>query len=762
MDRVTWQRVEAIGAGALERTGDAREQYLTAMCAGDAALEREVRSLLAQLDDDPQFLETSVLGARPSVETPAASPNATAATHSANTPRTAGSYTIQRALGEGGMGHVFLASRDVDGIDQTVALKMIRPAIVSPSMLQRFRQERRILAALEHPHIARFIDAGVTADDHPYVAMEYVDGEPITTYCTARGLRRVQRLQLFLTVCDAVQHAHQRLVVHRDLKPSNILVTAHGTTKLLDFGIGKLIGDTEQTAETQPDTRLLTPDYAAPEQLDGGVVTTATDVYALGLLLFELLTGRHPFKRKGMTRDAIAEAVRNSEPLRLRAAVLEGDASPVPVSELRGDLETIVAMALQRDPSRRYASVTTFAEDIRRYLLGLPVTARADSVRYRLQKFVRRHTAAVIAAAAVLLAVIAVSVVSVVQSRRVRIASVRASAERDQALEVRSFLMEMFGATGADQSVGDTLTVRALLDKQRATIESAYTDRPQAKADMLEVLADGYDRLGYPIDAEPLATSALALRRANATTPAADLAGTLNLAGWIAHERGRSAEAEPLLLDALRLRRTLAPPNDEALSRTLNDLGVVYNALKRYDEAERVLREALSVRRAHFGDSHRAVGITANNLAAAYFFEKRLGEAVETQALALRSLRASVGNDHQRTVVALANLATFKRAQGDLVGAESDYRALVAQQSRLQGRGHPVTARVMSALALTLSDRAARASDRAVVDSLRREAESLYVEAIAAMRSRLGATHPQVATTQARLDSLRARRRSLP
>ncbi len=752
MDRLTWARIEAIGAGALERQGEARVAYIAAMCGEDVALAREVSSLLAELEADPGYLETPVLGARPSVDEPSPAREALPGS-------VIGPYTVVRPLGEGGMGQVLLASRQVDGITQVVALKMIRTDRVSSEMLRRFRQERRILAVLEHPHIARFIDAGVTAGDHPYVAMEYVDGETITRYCTARALRRVERLSLFLTVCDAVQHAHQRLVVHRDLKPGNILVTAEGNPKLLDFGIGKLLGEDNTMEETQAGTRVLTPGYAAPEQLEGGAITTATDVYALGVLLYEMLTDRHPFRQPGMADGDLARSMLRSEPTRPSLAVATGTPAAVTASELRGDLDTIVLMALRREPARRYSSVVAFAEDIRRYLRGLPVAARADTRGYRLQKFARRNAVAATGALAIAVALVAISTVTLVQSRRVAAESARAAAERDQAFEVRGFLMEMFGATGADQSVGDTLTVRALLDKQRARLDTVYRDRPHAKADMLEVLADGYDRLGYPGDAEPLSTEALALRRSTPGTLTGDLASSLNLAGWIAHERGDAIEAERLLLESLRIRRIEPAAASEGLSRTLNDLGVVYNAVQRYDDAVLVLREALMMRRAAHGDAHRAVGITANNLAAAYFYQKQLPDAIATQSLALRALRDAVGADHQRTVVALSNLAAFKRAQGDLAGAEADYRALAIQQSRLQGRAHPVTARVLSALAVVLNDRAARAASRAAADSMYAEAELLYAEAVLSLSERLGTAHPQVRATRARLDTLRAVRR---
>ncbi len=645
------------------------------------------------------------------------------------------------------MGEVYLAVREAEDVRQTVAVKVIRRGMDSEEVVRRFRLERRILASLHHPNIAALLDAAVSGDGRPYFVMEYVDGFPLDEYCTRQRLSITKRLELFQVICRAVQHAHQNLIVHRDLKPRNILITEEGIPKLLDFGIGKVLARTDaigEAIETGTDLRFLTPDYAAPEQLTGAPVTTATDGYALGVILYELLTDQHPYRSSTDRRD-LEHAVLESRPARPSLVVERRDLR----RRLAGDLDTIVLMALRKEPERRYPSVSALAADIQRHLDGLPVSARPDTVGYRAGKFLRRHTAAAAAALVGGLGLAAVTAVTLVQSARIRQESARVLRERDKALEVRGFLMELFGASGADRSVGDTVTVRRLLELQSTQLSRDSVMGPDLRAQMLEVLADGYDRLGLFAPADSLARQALALRRTRGAE-ALDLAGSLNLNGWIRHELGQSREAEPLLLEAARLRRNAGVSGRSELSHSLNDLGVVYNALSRYREADSVLTEALAIRRLVFGDDHHAVGTTANNLAAALYFEGSLDSAVAVQRLAVQSLQASVGADHQRTVVALGNLAAFKQARGDWAAAEKEYRELLDRQTRLQGPDHPVTARVRNSLASVLFEQAlSTGSDSALLES-----ERLYRAALETFRTRLEPTHPQIGITLDRLDAV--------
>jgi serine/threonine-protein kinase len=764
MDPDRWMRVEALCEAALEVPADGREAFLDGACGADRELRREVESLLAELARQPSFLE------QPLVDLPRLlSPNEST---EPPMPERIGPYRLDRRLGRGGMGEVYLATREVEDLRQVVALKVIRRGMDTDEVLQRFRLERRILANLHHPHIAQLLDAAATAEGRPYFVMEYVEGVPLTDFCDGRRLRIRDRLTLFQLICRAVQHAHQNLVVHRDLKPSNILVSADGVPKLLDFGIGKVLTASEAfgvPVQTAADARLLTPDYAAPEQVRGGPVTTATDVYSLGVMLYELLCGHHPYGPRGGNRQeaerAALEATPNRPSLMVNRVVTGPDAAgverrvtPEEVSDRRamdtgqlrrrlaGDLDNIVLMALRKEPSRRYPSASALADDIQRHLDGLPVAARPDTLGYRLGKFVRRNVAAVAAVVVAFVALVAVTAVTVVQSRRVARESERVAEERDKALEIRGLLMEMFGATRADQTVGDTVTARGLLDLQAAQLKTQPAGDPALRADIMEVLADGYDRMGLYQDAEPLAREALALRRRLLGERHPDYGASLNLLGWILHQRGQHRDAEPLLREAVAVRRQ-SPRLREDLSRSLNDLGVLYTADRRYAEAETVLAEALAIRRAARGDAHRTVGITANNLAAVYFYRQNFDAAVGMQALALESLRQSVGPDHQRSVIAQGNLAAFRARRGDLRGAEADYRDLLARQTRLQGRDHPVTGRMIFSLAGVLGDRGLAEQSEPLLN----EAEALYREATTVFESRLGASHIQVAQVLHRL-----------
>jgi eukaryotic-like serine/threonine-protein kinase len=418
-----WQQIKAIVNDALEREPGERAQFLAQACGGDAALRAEVDSLLAHEQPAEDFIE------QPAFELPT-----TLTTHGNGRPEPArriGPYKLVREIGHGGMGAVWLAVRD-DEFRKQVAVKLIKRGMDSDFILRRFRTERQILASLDHPNIARLLDGGTTDDGSPYLVMEYAEGQPIADYCDRHKLTTAERLRLFRDVCAAVHYAHQRLVVHRDLKPSNIIVTKDGAVKLLDFGIAKLLTPemSSQTLDpTAPELRLMTPEYASPEQVRGEPITTASDVYSLGVVLYELLTGHRPYRLKSRAPHEVMRAVCDSEPERPSTAVTREETvsagesavtlTPETVSKtrdgqpaalrrrLKGDIDNIVLMALRKEPQRRYASVEQFSEDIRRHLDGLPVIARKSTLGYRASKFVRRNRLAVGAAALVLVTLVA-------------------------------------------------------------------------------------------------------------------------------------------------------------------------------------------------------------------------------------------------------------------------------------------------------------------------------------------------------------------
>ncbi len=735
MDAATWGRIEAICAEALERPRPERDAFVDRACAGNAELAQEVRSLLRSHDADPAFLEDPIArlggdGSKPE----------------GRNPTTVGPWRIVRSLGVGGMGEVYLVRRTADGFEQEAALKLIRRGLDSPEVTARFRQERRILARLKHPGIASLLDGGSTDDGVPWVAMEYVDGIRLDRYCDREGLDVPARLRLMLEVCDAVQHAHASLVVHRDLKPGNVLVDPDGRPRLLDFGIGKLLDPMDTVVPlTRTGLRLLTPEYAAPEQLRGEPVTTASDVFSLGVIFYELLTGVHPWAEAGSDPFSREAAIRTGAPRRPSdaAATARGGPGDAPTFDparrrrtLAGDLDVILLEALRHEPERRYASVEALAEDVRRFLAGLPVRARPDTLSYRVGKFVRRNTAAVAAAGLATAVLLGATVVVAAQNTRIRAESERVAAERDKALSTQGILLEMFGAVGPDQTEGGEVTARALLDAQAARLD-AYDGQPELQAQLQYVLADGYQRLGLMDDAAPLAEAALATRREILAPGHPDRGHALNLLGWIRKEQGDADEGERLLRAAAELWREAGPEGALPLSRALNDLGVLLTDRRELDEALSFLQEALAIRLADLGPRHRAVGITANNVAAALWSSNRAAEAAEHAQIAVDALEASLGPDHGRVWIARSNLMVMVARSATPDSTIAARRAHVQRAEEVFGPDHRETIWGVSQLATTLHQ--AGGSDR--ID----EALDLHARAVAGARGAYGPDHPNTA-----------------
>ena len=740
MNRGRWQKIEAIFQDAAERSAGSRGAFLDEACAGDRGLRAEVEALLREHDSDPHFMERPLVDlvgpaqgrsafgplTAASVSDPAAVPAPHAGAHIESD--RVGPYRLVRELGAGGMGMVYLAMHEGPGFERPVALKVIRRGMDTDQMLRRFQLERRLLAALRHPNIARLMDAGAMPDGRPFFVMDFVEGTPLDAYCDRHALGVRDRLRLFQTVCSAVEHAHANLIVHRDIKPGNILVSDAGVPVLLDFGIGKLLtaatqSDPAMSTETMTTGRVFTPAYASPEQIRGEGVGTASDVYGLGALLFQLLTGKRPFEGAGA---ALERAVLDTEPPR---------PSAVSGVSLDGDLDAIILKALRKEPDRRYTSVAALTDDVQRYLDGQPVRAHAGSFAYRAGKFVRRHRVPLAATSVVFGALVVATAYSVSQARAV-------TRERDKALAVQGFLLEMFGSAGRDR--GDSVSLKALLDGQAALVPAAYAGEPVMQAEMLSVLAEGYDRLGLYAQAEPLAQRALELRRAMLRHDHPDIAFSTGLLGWIQHERGRSKEGEALLRAAVALWPDARPRNPGGHARTLNDLGVVREAQQSYDDAAAFYREALDIRRRELGASNRAVATTASNLAVVLYRKGDAPAAIVMAESALAVMRRASGPDHQRSTVIQGNLAAMRAAAGDWAGAEADYRDIVARQSRVLGRQHQVTSNTLYALGSVLRSQKKFA-----------EAETLFVEAVANFERNLGPNHLRVGQGLAMLGSVR-------
>ena len=495
----SWQRVKEVFDRVVDLPRGERTALLERACNGDQALRREVESLLQADADASTFIEKPALPiARDVLDM-----------ISGNEPvvgRQFGAYRIVRELGRGGLGTVYLAARADDQYQKEVAIKVVRRGLDTDDILQRFRAERQILAQLEHPNIARLIDAGSTDDGLPYFVMEYVEGQSITAYCETKNLPTRERLDLFRTVCSAVTYAHQHLVVHRDIKPSNILVTTDGTPKLLDFGIAKMLhaGD-PLAAQTLTGFRVMTPEYGSPEQVRGGAVTTSTDVYSLGVLLYELLTGQKPYRLTSRTPEEISRAVVEQIPERPSAAVANTTRNSGSKIEIRkslaGDLDNIVLMALRKEPERRYSSVAQLSGDIGRHLDGLPVIAHKDTVSYRAAKFIKRNKLAVFAAMLLLLTLLAGIVATGWQANNAMQQAQRAEHQRDLAerrfSEVRRLANSLvFELHGAIENLPGSTAARELLVRRALEYLDSLARESQDDASLRRELVSAYLRIG--------------------------------------------------------------------------------------------------------------------------------------------------------------------------------------------------------------------------------------------------------------------------
>ncbi len=707
-----WHAIDALFAKALDRPPDERAAFLEAVCGDDDELRHAVHQLLAASDASDTFLETTraVDWAAPLLAVPDA-PDAHV-----------GPYRIEREIGRGGMGTVYLATRD--DVHKQVALKLVRAPLADPARIERFLQERMVLAQLEHPNIARLLDAGTTADGTPYFAMEYVDGTPIDRYCDAQRLSIDARLALFETVCAAVQHAHLNLVVHRDLKPSNILVTEDGTVKLLDFGIAKLLADAPDGGAavlTRTGARLLTPEYAAPEQIYGRPVSMGTDVYALGVLLFELLTGAHPYTVRGCRPSEVERIICETPPSRpstvaRRPSPATPDARTPPTTpedaararqasadtlprRLRGDLDAIVLKALRKEPERRYRSAGNLGDDIRRHRTNQPVQARPDTLSYRARKFVSRHRWGATAAAALALLIAgftALYTVRVTQERN------RAQTEAAKAQEVSAFLVDLFEAGNPSLTQGDTLTAFDLLDRGTAQA-GAISERPAIQAQLFDAVGRAYISLGEYPQADSLLHRALALQRSTygpASREAADAEYTLGLL----YKSQRDFErADSLFALALPTYRSQLGANHIATARLLVQRAEVQRYLDgQLANAEASAREALAILN-RMERSESADLLSAQHaLALVLRSQNRINEAEPLYRSILAEQRRTLPEDHSDLAATLNNLAYLLKTRGAHAEAEVHYREALSIVQAVYGPDHPDVLMFISNLASVL------------------------------------------------------------
>jgi len=701
-----WAKVKEAFHGAFELPEAERQQYIESIYGDNDDLMAEIRSLFAAHDKSTSFIESPALEPISDLVNENAKPSRIG--------QTFGAYTLENELGRGGMGAVYLASRTDKEFDKKVAIKLIKRGFDTDEIVSRFRHERQILAGLEHPNITRLLDGGSTEDGLPFLVMDYVEGLPLMKFSRENSLSIRSRLQLFIEICSAVAYAHRNLVVHRDLKPSNILVTPNGTPKLLDFGIAKLLTSQADVtnAPTAANAGVMTPDYASPEQIRGEQVTTATDIYSLGVLLYELLTDVRPFNFKTSSLENIIYTVCEIEPERPSTIALrlqsgtdrkpEEDISGPQFDSrsLAGDLDNIVSMAMRKEPERRYSSVEQFAEDISRHLNGRPVLAQQNTFRYRASKFGRRNKAGIAAATSILLVLVGGIIGTYWQSRVAAMERDIAVAEATKVERINGFLKKMLASADPRQQ-GKDVKMSEFLELASNNIEKDFANEP-------EIIADLQTTIGLTFLSQGKADLAEThLRRALDTR--------VNLFG-IGH-------------------------HDTAISQ--HNFGQVLAANGNAAEAEKFYRASLETLQKLLGKEHVEISDVSVHLAYVLGLQGKHPEAVEKLREAVAMRLDLLGDEHTETAQALSALGSVLVVTGDTDAAEPLQRQALAIMRKSQGDEHPDTAFVLINLFSAIQHK-----DPA-------EAEQLALEALRIRRRLLGDRHPDVAWTLYNLSYLK-------
>ena len=659
-----------------------------------------------------------------------------------------GPYRLVSAIGKGGMGEVWLAERDDNGL--RVAVKFLRNGFRSTEMLLRFQTEQRILAQLEHSYIARLYDSGTTQKGHPYLVMEYIEGEPFHFYCDRHRLSIRARLKLFLKVCAAVQHAHQNLLIHRDIKPDNILVTADEIPKLLDFGIAKPLRPEDFGADaeaTRTGVRLLSPNYASPEQVRGMPVSTASDVYSLGVLLYESLCGRSPYRVQESLVHEVERAVLEQEPERPSTLVkrapdgtgngelaetISSNRAMLPRelrSSLRGDLDNIVAKSLHKLPAQRYPTVDQLAADVQRHLHSQPVLARRGTFTYRTVKFIRRNLVSVSVASLFLILIMGFGIMLAVKNARI-------VQERDRARLTADFLEDLFEVSNPEGAVGKSISARQLLDLGAKRIALELEDKPEAQVSLMNTMGTVYSQMGFHEESVPLLERALAIARGLPGNRDLLVADSLDRLGVVAANRGELGEAEALFSEAQILRQKHLRDKDPAMARSLSNLGNLYWHKGNYKETEAAFRKALDIYLAAYGEEHHLVAESLSNLSG---FLDSWGRPDEAEPLILRALeirRKVLGEKHPKVAQSLSDLAAHFQYQGRFSEAERYFRKALTLRNLYLGEDHNLVLSEKANLARCLEE-----------EGKWSEAETLFREVLETERKIYPKSDSKLATT---------------
>jgi tetratricopeptide (TPR) repeat protein len=725
-----FEAVKRVFMAVMALPAEERSGCLDRECAGDPALREEVAALMTA--DLPSVMQTGGLARR--VETLAPAPEPAG--------RQIGRYRILGVLGEGGMGVVYRAEQTAP-IRREVALKLVPPGWDSARVVARFASERQTLARMNHPYIAQVFDAGSAEDGRPFFAMELVEGEPITEYCSRERPAIEIRLRLFLQICDAVRHAHQRGIIHRDLKPSNLLLTRQGTElvpKVIDFGIAKAIAaDGEGLVTTMDGQTIGTPEYMSPEQagIIDAEVDTRSDVYALGIVLYELVSGSRPYTLRKRTALELDRAMR-TPPVPPSLA-----GRPTGVMRLSGqrDLDAVALMAMERLPDDRYASVDLLADDVRNVIGQRPVRARSHTWTYRTQKFVRRH-AAIVGAAALAGVLAMAGGVAIVSQRNRAVASearavaeaAAAKAEAAKATAVSQFLTNLFQESNPANALGANATARDLLARGERRLVTDLGSQDAVRATLMDIIGVVYQQLGMIDESERITRESLAVRRRVFGNVHADVATTLDNLGQLMRYRTRYAEAVPMHQEALSIRRALFGQRHAAAATSLNNLGLALLQWGRPHEAEPFIREGLEIRMEQLGPEHVDTTVTMSNLGDVLEDLGEYEEAARWYRRAIDVRQRTLAPNHPRMALVLAKLSSLLLTEGKFEEAESLARRVLAIRLEIYDADHPDIALAKNQLASLLLE----------LDQVD-EAETLLREALATIRRRYGERHMELA-----------------
>jgi len=707
-DHERWERVESILDQLLDLDGSADvPSALTELCGGDATLREEVDKLLAACQIDEDLLDRAALGAAPGLMSEL--DEALTEEPEALTGRRLGPYRLLEVLGQGGMGVVYLAERADQQFEQRVAIKLMPRGYETAEMERRLRLERQILANLQHPNIAHLLDGQVTDEGFPFLVMEHIEGRPIDAYCREEHLDLKARLHLFLDVCAAVQYAHQSMVIHRDLKPNNILVTSAGEVKLLDFGIAKLTDPAlAESVQNQTVYQPLTPAYASPEQIANQPVSAASDVYSLGVVLFQLLTGQAPFKLEGLSPSEIEALVSQRQSRAPSHAVDSVEESGLELTEKRlrhlltGDLDTIVLKCLRKTPERRYGSAAELADDLQRYLEGQPIEARASTWGYRARKFMRRHKLGVVASGVIFLLLMTGMAGIAWQGRVAALERDKAQLAARKAERVAEFLGGLFEAANPYTDGAGQLTVRELLDIGEEKIGRELADEPEIRLELQELIANSYSSLGQSDRAMAMAKAVVEERQAKLPEDDLGMAGALTLLGGLYSGRGEYGRGEVLLNEALALYDANGAIDSYEAGMTWRYLAGVKGNRGQAKESEEGYRRALEIWR-RFGAKEREAGDTSN-LAGQLEAQGRTAEALELKKETLVLLTELYGPEHPIVATVRNNIAITLHRMGEYEAAEPLYREALEIQERVLGIDNSGTADSLTNLGRLLMD----------------------------------------------------------